>query len=275
MSTAITSKLLTPACALLLTAFPAAIHAQSGGYVFAPANSNIYIVGRGSQVQIVQRAKLKSRSLDQSFARAASGERIGSAADDPAGLAVAEKMTALMNEMRVRAQNAADFRGYLKHVEAVLGQNTEILKRMRLEALRAQNGILGPDDRDIIQSQIVQLLDQLAFNARYSAHNTHPLIPELTPEGLGLAKLDLVRRPYDAIGLIDAASKRVRYLRAVAGTRERVVRMQIEGQTLYYLDLSSTESRIRDADMAETISKISRDSVILRTGQGLLMKARE
>lgn len=262
------------ACGLVLTALPAGLNAQNGGYVFAPGNSNVYIVGRGSEYRIVQRARLNSRSLDESFARAASGERIGSAADDPAGLAVAEKMTALMNELRMRARNAADFQGFLKHVEAALGQNSEILARMRMEALRAQNGILGPDDREMIQSQIDQLLDQIDSNASYTTHNTHPVIPELSPEGLGLAALDLVRRPYDAIDLIDAASKRVRYLRAVAGTRERVVRLQIEGQAFFYLDLSSAESRIRDADMAETISKISRDSVMLRTGHGLLMKAR-
>ncbi len=257
---------------LLSSLASSALSAQS---LFQPSGANFYVLRKGTQQFILRQSRLRNAGLDQTAGQLASGERITSAGLDPAGLAVAEQMDSLVRGLRRESMNAADFRNYLRHVEGTIAQNQQIVQRIRELIVRNTGGIMGPDEREIAQSEIDQLLAQIDMHARFSQFNKKLIVEELTAESLGLRRIDLVRQPYEAVGHADAALKKLSRRRIVAGVKDNVLTFRIEGQAFYLVNAVASMSRISDTDMAEAMSSFQKNSVIAKTQHGVLMMARE
>lgn len=255
---------------LILVSF--SLFAQSGGsFVFQPPGANFMLYSRGGNYfALTQNSKFYS-AINKNINKLSSGKRINSAADDPSGLAVSEKMNSFIQGVQREAMNAADYRNYLKYKESVIAQNMNIVKRIRELAVQASNGILHPDDRALIQSEVDQLLSQIAMNARFSQFNTKQVIPDLTPANLGIAALSVKRDPYGAIKSCDAALKKLTRIRVGAGVKSNVLKLQIKGKYYYMVNMISSMSRITDLDMAEEFSDYSKNMVLYKTSNGMIL----
>ncbi|MHB0879188.1 MAG: flagellin, partial [Anaerolineae bacterium] len=93
-------------------------------------------------------------SLGTHQARLATGKRINSAEEDPAGLSIATKMSARSQGLQVALDNISDSKNMLSVAEAGLSKVNDILVQMRTKAEQAASDTLGADERSAIQSQL-------------------------------------------------------------------------------------------------------------------------
>ncbi len=117
-----------------------------------------------------------SGKLGTSVERLSSGLRINHAQDDPAGLAIAERIRAQRTGMARASMNAQDGVSLLQTAESALGEITAMLTRIRELAVQAANGTLTSSDRVEIQREVDQLLDEVDRTADSTEFNTKKLL---------------------------------------------------------------------------------------------------
>jgi flagellin len=110
-------------------------------------------------------------SLSTSLARLSSGLRINHAADDAAGLAISQGMTAEINGLGQAIRNAQDGINFVQTADGALQESQAILQRMRTLAVQAANDTNSSASRSDIQTEIDQLNDELDRIASASNFN--------------------------------------------------------------------------------------------------------
>jgi len=103
--------------------------------------------------------------------RLSSGKRINGAADDAAGLAVANKMQSQLSGIKMAIRNSQDGISLLQTADGALGEVSKIIRRMRELAVQMQNGIYTATDRSNAQMEVRALLaevDKIAANTQYN-----------------------------------------------------------------------------------------------------------
>ena len=109
--------------------------------------------------------------MQTSMERLSSGLRINSAADDAAGLAVANKMSSQLSGIKMAIRNSQDGISLVQTAEAGMGEVTNMILRMRELAVQMENGIYTAKDRDNAQLEVNALLseiDKIATNTRFN-----------------------------------------------------------------------------------------------------------
>jgi len=262
-------------CILMVTVLVAGLNtisdARELSYMIMPDASNVMIYGRGSDYFVVNRQHFMNMEVRKNIQKLASGLRIVNPSDDPAGFAVAEKMKAVLQQVKQQSVNEEDLRNYMKFVESTLKQDSTILMRMRQLVLRASGGILNRDDRELVQSEIDMMKDAIDHNARFATFNTKKVIPDLTAEELGVGNVNVVQNPGQAIEIIDNAMNRIRKMRSRLGAQDNILKMRIQGKQYYYINLQAAESGIRDLDMASEIRQMMTNKTLLKVQYGIIL----
>ena len=109
--------------------------------------------------------------MQTSMERLSSGMRINSAADDAAGLAVANKMSSQLSGIKMAIRNSQDGISLVQTAEAGMGEITNMILRMRELAVQMENGIYTNKDRDNAQLEVNALLseiDKISTNTRFN-----------------------------------------------------------------------------------------------------------
>jgi flagellin len=109
--------------------------------------------------------------------RLSSGLRINTAADDAAGYAISQGLTAQVNGLDQAARNAQDATSLLQTADGALGQVTAMLQRVRELAVQYHNGTLSDADRQSIQAEADQLGSEVLNVADKTQFNGIPLFP--------------------------------------------------------------------------------------------------
>lgn len=99
--------------------------------------------------------------VNRSISRLSSGLRINTAKDDAAGMAIAARMTASIRGLNQAARNANDGISLLQTAEGALGSLTSNLQRVRELAVQANNGSNSASDRQALQREAAQLLQEV------------------------------------------------------------------------------------------------------------------
>ena len=110
-------------------------------------------------------------ALTASYNKISSGNRINSAADDPAGLAISESMKAQISSYTIAGQNANDAVSMCQTADGALSEMHDVLGTMRDLAMQSSNGTYSSTDRDNIQqeysalqAELQQITDSTKFN---------------------------------------------------------------------------------------------------------------
>jgi len=119
---------------------------------------------------------MASNSLNTSMIRIATGQRINSARDDAAGLGIAEQMSAQITGFDRGTQNVMDMQNLVNTAEGGLNNISESLHRVRELTVQAQNGVLTDSDRQNIQFEIDQLLQEIDATTQRTEFNTQRLL---------------------------------------------------------------------------------------------------
>ena len=99
--------------------------------------------------------------FENSMLRLSTGKKINGAADDAAGLSIANSMTAQIKGLKMASKNASDAISLTNTVEGALQESTNILQRMRELAVQATSDTNSGNDRVFIQDEINQLNNEL------------------------------------------------------------------------------------------------------------------
>jgi len=115
-------------------------------------------------------------ALSKSLERLSTGLRINSAADDAAGLAISEKMRAQTRGLDKAVSNAQDGISLIQTAEGALNETQSILQRMRELSVQAANDTLTSNDRQAIQAEIDQLIEEIDRISDTTTFNTKKLL---------------------------------------------------------------------------------------------------
>jgi flagellin len=121
----------------------------------------LYINTNVASLNAQRRLNSSTRSLETSFQRLSSGLRINSAKDDAAGLAISTRFTSQVRGLNQAVRNTNDGISLSQTAEGALEETTAILQRMRELSVQAANDTNTASDRESLQAEVDQLIDEL------------------------------------------------------------------------------------------------------------------
>jgi flagellin len=104
-------------------------------------------------------------ALTKSLQKVSSGEKINSAADDASGYAISEKMKVQIRSLDQANQNSQNGSSLLKTAEGAVSSTVDILKTLKEKVVNAANDTNTTSDRQTIQKELNQAIDQINDNA--------------------------------------------------------------------------------------------------------------
>lgn len=117
-----------------------------------------------------------SASLATTIQRLSSGLRINSARDDAAGLAISERFTTQIRGLNVAVRNANDGVSLAQTAEGALGEVGTNLQRIRELAVQSANATNSQSDRDALNAEVTQLVDEIDRVAKQAEFNGTKLL---------------------------------------------------------------------------------------------------
>jgi len=248
--------------------------------------------------------------VNKSMEKLASGERINKAGDDASGLAVSEKMRTQVQGLRQAERNTEDGMSFVQTAEGYLNQSAQIIQRIRVLSVQSANGIYSPEDRQLMQVEVSALVDEVDRIASQAEFNRFKILtgefsrvnakasmwfhmgPNMNQRGrvyIGTMTAQAFRfrdvsgriavslsTPDGAnksIGIMDATLQKLAKQRADLGAYYNRMEMTAKGLMTAYENVQAAESRIRDADMAETMVDFTRANILVQTGTAMLAQA--
>ena len=101
------------------------------------------------------------RAMTQAMERLSTGQRINSAKDDAAGLAIASKMTSSVRGLEQATRNSNDAISLLQTADGAAIEISNVLQRMRELAVQYNNDTLTSDDQDAIDTEFTELMAEI------------------------------------------------------------------------------------------------------------------
>lgn len=114
--------------------------------------------------------------LAASMQRLSSGLKINKAGDNPAGIAISNKMKAQIDALDQAESNAKDGVSVMQIADGALNEVSSVLQRMRELSVQAANGTYELSDRESIQKEIEQLKEEVDRIASNTEYNTKTLL---------------------------------------------------------------------------------------------------
>jgi flagellin len=236
--------------------------------------------------------------MSKSLEKLSSGFKINRAADDASGLAISESLRAQVGGLKVAVRNAQDGISVVQTAEGALTETHAILQRMRDLAVQASNdGAQDSTAKDAAQaefSQLVEELDDIADKTKFgstkvldgsysktfqvgaSAGDTLTVtVDTATASALGVDALDLTTAASAAITALDSAITSVSTTRANLGALQNRLEHKINNLNVAVENLSASESRIRDTDMAQEMVAFTRSQILSQAGTAMLAQANQ
>jgi flagellin len=242
--------------------------------------------------------------MSKSLEKLSSGFRINRAADDAAGLAISEGLRSQIGGLKVAIRNTQDGISVVQTAEGALTETHAILQRMRDLAVQSANGSNDEDSRSALNAEATALsseLDRIAnkttfnnvnlldgsfssvdFQVGYASGDTIEVKVQSGTSGegfdstdLGLSGLDLASASgaAAAIDKIDDAIKEVSTARADLGALQNRFEHTVKNLSVTQENLTASESRIRDTDMAQEMTNFSRNQILSQAGTSMLAQA--
>jgi flagellin len=232
-----------------------------------------------------------SNKLAKSMERLSSGLRINRAADDAAGLAISEKLRGQIGGLNQARRNVQDGISLVQTAEGSLTEVHSMLQRVRELAVQYQNGTLATQDRTAIGSEVRQLTDEIErigrtaqFNGiqlldgsattvtfQVGANDNEVIAATTISLGARVGRLDMT----STLRAIDDAINNVSDQRAVFGAVQNRLEHTYNNLSVYQENLSASESRIRDVDMAAEMVNFTKNNILQQAGTSMLAQAQQ
>lgn len=245
---------------------------------------------------------------NRNILRLSTGLRINSAADDPAGLAISEKMRAQIRGLNMASRNAQDAVSMVQTADGALSEVHSMLQRMNELATESANGSMTDKDREALNKEYKQLLDQIdttgdqtEFNDKHvfkddsnggnnnSSHKVQIQVGanegqtiDINMEPMNSAVLGLkntnISTQEDAQKVLTKVKDAINHVslqRADYGAAQNRLEHIIDYTDNYAENLTDAESRIRDADMAKETMEFAKNKILMQATQSLFVQVRK
>ncbi len=228
-------------------------------------------------------------ALGKSMQKLSSGLRINSAADDAAGLAISEKMTAQINGTDQAQRNAMDGISLVQTAEGAYNEMHSILQRVRELSVQAQNGTLTSSDTAAIDQEVGQLTAELSrissntqFNGLAALSGTFTLQVGADQGSGNQISFSLTSISFSSIGsaasstalsAIDTAITAVSSARSTLGAIQNRLEDAVQNLGVYEENISAAQSRIRDVDVAAETVNFTKLQILSQSGTAMLAQA--
>ncbi len=242
-------------------------------------------------------------SLDGSLERLSSGSRINRAGDDAAGLAISENLKASIRGYRQAKRNAQDGISLIQVTEGGLNEVSNMIVRLRELAIQAASDTIGDKERSFtdrefqaLKSEMQRIADSTSFNGtevlngsagifeiQVGIHNnpmSDRVVYNAESSNVSLERLGLVGESVStkigaqtSLASLDNALYRVNSVRADLGAMQNRLQSTINSLAISDENLSAANSRIRDADLAQEVSEMTKNNILMQAGISVLGQA--
>ncbi len=254
---------------------------------------------------------VNNRSLDKAMQQLSTGKRINSAADDAAGLAISNKMTAQIRGLNQAVRNANDGISLLQTAEGATQEITNMLQRMRELAVQASNDTYTSADRSALNSEVTALkseITRIADNTEWNGMKlftatsagsaggigTSGLVTLQVGTGgtsgnqitvqlndidstLGISGISLTSQSgaTSALATLDTAIATIDTDRATFGSTMNRLTYAVDNLTNVSQNAQASRSRIQDTDYAQTTTELARSQIIQQAATAMLAQANQ
>ena len=245
------------------------------------------------------------RSINKSMSQLSSGSRINIAADDAAGLAISERLKSGIRSARQANRNANDGISMVQTAEGGLSEVGNIITRLRELGIQASSDTVGDVERGFLNKEVGQLKEEIQRIASTTSWGRTKLLDGSTPvfdfqvgiynspeedrisfnasennaslDSLGLAGIDYASKEgaQEALSALDEAQSQVNGYRANLGALQNRLSSTVDNLGVYEENMSAANSRIRDTDVAEASSQMTRNNILLQAGTATLAQANQ
>jgi flagellin len=242
-----------------------------------------------------------SSKAAKAMERLSSGYRVNRAADDAAGLAISEKMRSQIGGVAQAQRNAQDGVSLVQTAEGALSEVHSMLQRVRDLKVQSQNDTLNSDDKSAIEKEVVALGAEIkdigsqtkfngiallngAANATVSfqvgANTGEQITADVSAitadtnvsEVANIATGGLATLTIDDV---DNAIKAISTRRSDLGAVQNRLEHRLNNLGAYQENLTASESRIRDVDMASEMVNFSKLQILSQAGTAMLAQANQ
>ena len=242
-------------------------------------------------------------ALDSSLAKLSSGYRITKAGDDAAGLGVSTSLTAQTKSFNQAVRNANDGLSVVQSAEAGFNEIANILTRMRELAMQSSSDGVGDTQRGYVQTEKASLsaeIDRIANSTQFNGTNLLNISTasldfqvgignvaandritvstvDIQAATLGVAAFSLSTKAgaQAALTTIDAALNTLSGARSTYGAMGNRLQSAINAVQTFAEATAAANSRIRDVDVAEETSNMTRANILAQAGISVLAQANQ
>lgn len=237
--------------------------------------------------------------FSQAAERIGSGQRINSAADDAAGSAISERINAQIRGFDQASRNTSDGISLAQTALGDLSSITESIQRLRELSIQAANGTLSQSDRDTINAEAFQLKSEVSRVVEGSQFNGVPTLSKdstiniqtgpnsgdqvgiatrnlntsLESSGFNAIDLSSGAGAAESIAALDRMLNQISEASVNFGASINRFESTISTLGESSVNAAASQSRIRDADMAREISKLSSSLVMQEANIALKVQA--
>lgn len=245
------------------------------------------------------------RLLNSSMSQLASGSRINKAADDAAGLAISENLKAQIRSAGQAQRNTNDGISMVQTAEGGLNEIGNLIVRLRELAIQASSDTVGQTERGFLDKETQQLKSEIQRISSVTTWGTTKLLDGSTPkfdfqvglfnnaeedrisfdasenvatiDALELSGLDYTSKEgaQTALSALDSAQTKVNGYRANLGAIQNRLTSTADNLGVSMENLSSANSRIRDTDVAQASSEMTRNNILMQAGTSTLAQANQ
>ncbi len=239
-------------------------------------------------------------SVTKNLEKLSSGYRINRAGDDAAGLAISEKMRAQITGLEAAQKNAEDGVSLVQTAEGALTEVHSMLNRMVSLATQSANGTYSSANRSEMQKEINALnaeINRIGATANFngttlfaagsvnlhvgeSSADTNQIsvtLKAMSATSLGINNLDLTTAAgaKAAIDTINTAIDTVSSMRSDFGALQNRLEHTINNLGVQNENITASESRIRDVDMAKEMMSYTKNNILVQASQAMLAQANQ
>lgn len=241
-------------------------------------NTNVPALLAGRQ------ARRTDRALSNVLGQLATQRRINRAADDAAGLAIAERFNSQIRQGQVEINSLQSGINVAQTAEGGLDVQQDAVQRIRELSLQAQNGTLSDENRSALNQEVQQLraqIDSVASDTEFNGQNLLDAdtnidlgtqagnqinIAQSNSASLGLDTLDIstVEGAAAALSASDGALDQISQNRSTIGAQQNRFESAINQREISVLSEQEAESSIRDLDLARATVERTRNQLLLQ-----------
>jgi flagellin len=242
-------------------------------------------------------------ALGKNLERLSSGSRINTAGDDAAGLAISENLRAQIRGLKQAKRNAQDGVSMIQVSEGGLNECTNILIRLRELAIQSASDTVGDKERSFTDREFQALKSEMDRIASSTNFNGTPLLngragifeiqvgtgnnpltdrivydgqnSDVTLEALRMTGESVATKQGSQLSLavIDDAIGQVSKVRSDLGAMQNRLQSTINNLAINEENMSVANSRVRDADLAEEVSEMTKNNILMQAGISVLGQA--